>query len=95
MSLKSIFSSVPKVVASQSLDTLGSEVESAEFIEQKQIDISKFVAPVDYSDPKNFAKFGLASKYYNDAYVRISQQYPYDGSLKEKTQFFNTSSNFD
>ncbi len=95
MSLKSVFSSVPKVVASQSLDTLGIEVESADFIEQKQIDISKFVAPVDYSNPKKFAKFGLASKYYSDAYVRISQQYPYDGSLKEKTQFFNTSSNFD
>jgi len=95
MSLKSIFSSVPKVVASQSLDTLGSEIESAEFIEQKQIDINRFVPPVDYSNPRSFAKFGLASKYYSDAYTRISQQYPYDGSLKEKIQFFNTSSNFD
>jgi hypothetical protein len=95
MSLKSIFSSVPKVVASQSLDTLGTEIESAEFIEQKQIDISKFVPPVDYSSVSSFAKFGLASKYYTDSYTRISQQYPYDGSLREKTQFFNTSSNFD
>ena len=95
MSLKSIFSSVPKVVASQSLDTLGTEIESAEFIEQKQIDIFKFVPPVDYSSVSSFAKFGLASKYYTDSYTRISQQYPYDGSLREKTQFFNTSSNFD
>ncbi len=65
------------------------------FFEQKQIDISKFVPPVDYSSVSSFAKFGLASKYYTDSYTRISQQYPYDGSLREKTQFFNTSSNFD
>jgi len=95
MSLKNIFSSAPKVVASQSLNSAGSTVESADFIVEKQIDIQRVVPPVDYSEPKNFAKFGLASKYYNDAYVRISSQYPYDGSLKEKTQFFNTSSNFD
>lgn len=95
MSLKNLFSSVPKIVASQSLDSLGSEIESGDFITEKVTDISRFVPPIDYEDPKNFAKFGLASKYYNDAYVRISNEYPYDGSLKEKTQFFNTSSNFD
>lgn len=95
MSLKSIFSSAPKIAASQSLDSAGSEVESAEYVVEKQVDISRYVPPVDYSDPTKFAKFGLASKYYNDAFVRISNQYPYDGSLKEKTQFFNTSSNFD
>lgn len=95
MSLKSIFSSTPKIIASQSLNTVGSDVESAEYVTEKQTDISRYIPPVDYSKPENFAKFGLASKYYNDAYVRISNQYPYDGSLKEKTQFFNTSSNFD
>ena len=95
MSLKNIFSSSPKIVASQSLDTAGTEVESGDFITEKVTDIQRFIPPIDYEDPKNFAKFGLAQKYYNDAYVRISNQYPYDGSLKEKTQFFNTSSNFD
>jgi hypothetical protein len=95
MSLKNIFSSSPKIVASQSLDTAGAEVESGDFITEKVTDIQRFIPPIDYEDPKNFAKFGLAQKYYNDAYVRISNQYPYDGSLKEKTQFFNTSSNFD
>jgi hypothetical protein len=39
---------------------------------------------VDYSDPKNFAFFGSAERYYDDGFKRIRNTYPYDGSEKEK-----------
>ena len=51
--------------------------------------------PVDFSDLKNFARFGSAKKYYVDAFDRIYETYPYDGSLKERIQWELSSSFFD
>ena len=51
--------------------------------------------PVDFSNPKYFARFGSAEKYYIDAIDRIYKTYPYDGSLKERVQWELSSSYLD
>ena len=50
---------------------------------------------VDYSSASNFARYGLAEEYYANAVDRITQQFPYDGSLLEKELFFQSSRGID
>ena len=63
--------------------------ESAFHVAQKRELDRRFIPDVDYSKPKNFAKYGLAESYYEDAIKRIYSQYPYDGSEAEKIEFEN------
>ena len=70
-------------------------VESNEFIENKFIEKYKYVPPIDFSTASNFAKFGSSELYYEYAFKRIYQQYPYDGSLAEKEEFHNNSTFLD
>ena len=104
MSLKDIFNAEQKkknnltTVNYQSLSSLDSgsvEVESVDFIKERNIDIARFVVPVDYSTASNFAKFGLAERYYEDAIARVTNLYPFDGSLKEKAEWRNNSTPLD
>jgi len=74
---------------------LGSEVESVEYMAEYFNRKQKFIPPVDFSSPKNFARFGSAEKYYIDAIDRIYKTYPYDGSLKERIQWELSSSYLD
>ena len=94
MKLKDLYQST-KTVGSSSLDDIASEVESQEYVKSFHKDKSRFLPNVDYSDPKNFAFFGSAEKYYTDAFVRIRNQYPYDGSFKEKFDWQNDSTFLD
>jgi hypothetical protein len=50
----------------------------------------KFISNVDYTDPKNFAKFGSAEEYYKNAITYINNDYPYDGNTTEKTSWVNS-----
>ncbi len=84
-----------KVLKNKSLDDLGGTVESAEFAESKIEERDRFIPHIDFSKPENFAKYGLAQSYYEDSIKRIYQTYPYDGSLKEKIDWENSSSYFD
>ena len=97
MSLKDLFRE--KVAATnfsdKSLEAIGEETESAEYLKRFVEDRERFVPQVDYSRPENFAFFGSAEKYYEDSIKRIYQQYPYDGSKKEKISWHLTSSYFD
>ena len=96
MSIKDIFKEKKsKPLKSHSLETAGKEAESSKFVEQFLDDKTRFVPQVDYSDPANFARFGLAEKYYEDSIKRIYMTYPYDGSLYERTAWMNSSSYFD
>ena len=90
MKLKDLFKST-KSVKSSGLDEIAAEVESQEYIESFGKDKVRFMPNVDYSDPKNFAFYGSAEKYYTDAFVRIKNNYPYDGSQKEKYDWINES----
>ena len=70
-------------------------VESKEFIKNKSKDIDRYIPPIDFTTASNFAKFGSAELYYEYAFKRIYQQYPYDGSLAEKQEFHNQSTFLD
>ena len=98
MSLKDFFNkkeTVQQIISSASANDIGLEIESAEAIEEEIKNKNRFEPHVDFSKPENFAKFGSAEQYYAESIKRIYKTYPYDGSLKEKTQWHNSSSFFD
>ena len=80
---------------SKTLDDLGREVESPEYVQVFADKKDKFTPPVDFAETSNFVKYGSAEQYYEDAIARIYKTYPYDGSLKEKVEWHNSSSYFD
>ena len=98
MSLKDYFNNkqpIQQIISSASANDIGLEVESAEAIEEEVKNKNRFEPHVDFSKPENFARFGSAEQYYVESIKRIYKTYPYDGSLKEKTQWHNSSSFFD
>ena len=98
MSLKDLFKNQEsfKFSSLKSSDEAAREIgESGKYIEAYAEDRDRFIPPVDYSNPANFARYGLAEKYYEDAVKRIYQTYPYDGSLREVTEWHNSSSYID
>ena len=86
MSLKDLFNKKDsaKFLPSTSPAKIAEEIESVEYIESHRVEKEKFIPYVDYSDPQNFARYGLAEEYYINSYKRIAKTYPFDGSLKEK-----------
>lgn len=98
MSLKDLFKNREsfKLSPLKSTEDVAREVdESTEFIAEFKEDRDRFIPAVDYNDPANFATYGLAEKYYDDAIKRIYNTYPYDGSLREKLAWHNSSSFID
>ena len=97
MSIKDLFNNkgVPKIQKTVSSDDLVATVESSEFVEAKRKQHEQFIPPIDFTTASNFAKFGSAELYYEKAFERIHQYYPYDGTLHEKIEFENSSSYLD
>jgi len=98
MSIKKIFSKdneLKTILTSTDVETAGKEVESAGYIESFIEEKDRFVPHVDFTSASNFAKFGLAEQYYEDAIKRVYKTYPYDGSRKEKLDWHNSSSYFE
>src|SRR3990172_1737127 len=97
MALKDLFNNQisEKVLPSVSLDEVGQEVESAQFVQKELQNKNRFIPQIDYSQPKNFAKFGLATQYYEDSINYILENYPYDGSLREKVEWELSASYLD
>lgn len=93
MSLKDLFGKKStKILTSTNFEDLSKDVESAEYIVQ-ELEERKLIKPeIDYTDPKNFAFFGSANKYYTDAIESIAKKYPYDGSSAEKLKWTKNSS---
>ena len=83
------------VPLSSSLQDLGNQIESAEYMKVFKEHKERFIPHVDYSKPENWVKYGSAKQYYIDAVENIYLSYPYDGSLKEKLQWHLTSSYFE
>jgi hypothetical protein len=93
MSLKEQFAKKSnKILAKTSLEEIGSEIESAKLEIELKKEKDRFIPDIDYSEPSNFAKFGSAEKYYRDSITSIYSTYPYDGSIYEKTNWHNQSS---
>jgi len=97
MSIRKLFDKqIPQsIVSSTNMEDLGKSVESSGNIQQRIIQKNRFIPQKNYADPKSFAKFGSAEKYYSDSFDRIANQYPYDGSLQERTEYLNNSTYLD
>tara|TARA_R100000030_G_scaffold97122_1_gene85836 strand:+ start:123 stop:8006 length:7884 start_codon:yes stop_codon:yes gene_type:complete len=97
MSIKDLFNNkgVPKIQKTATSDDLVATVESSEFVEAKRKQHDQFIPPIDFATASNFAKFGSAELYYEKAFERIHNYYPYDGTLHEKIEFENSSSYLD
>ena len=93
MSLKDLFKKekFSQVLTKKSKKDLEQEVESSAFVPTYLKKSNRVLPQVDYSDPKNFARYGLASRYYKDSIERIYKEYPYDGSLREKMEWDESS----
>ena len=94
MSIKKLFEDANKTdtfVADTSQKDAFEPVESQRNVEQKLRSQARYVPQVDYSDPTNFVKYGSARLYYESAFNRILDYYPYDGSQAEITKFHNNN----
>ena len=92
MSIKSLFNKTTTIESASSSSAL---VESSDFVNTKIEANETFQPYIDFSDPANFAKFGLAEEYYKLSIERIHDYYPYDGSDREKLLFELSSSYLD
>jgi hypothetical protein len=71
------------------------ELESADNVREQIERINRFIPHVEFNDPNNFAFYGSAKSYYEDAITRITNTFPYDGSEEEVTRFHNESNYLD
>ena len=97
MSLKKYFEITEnlKSLSGKTADEIGSQIESVAYHEQDIINEERFIPRVNFSDPANFARYGSAVEYYDQSIKRIYNQYPYDGSLREKLEWRNESTYID
>ena len=97
MSLKKYFEITEdiKSLSGKTAEEIGSQVESAEYHVQDIIEEERYIPRVDFSDPANFARYGSAVEYYDQAIKRIYNEYPYDGSLRERLEWQNASTYID
>ena len=93
MSIQDLFNK--KQASFENATTGSSLVESPEFIFHNDERKQTFIPNVDFSTASNFAKFGSAYEYYTTAIKRVYNEYPYDGSEKEKILFELSSSFLD
>ena len=76
-------------------DLKGVEVESSEHAQERSTEKSRYIPDVDFISASNFARYGLAEEYYRNSFKRVYQQFPYDGTRAERTQFDNESTYLD
>ena len=98
MSLKDLYGKKSNQILTQAdLEKLEKDVESTDYVAAKVSDNAKFIprVTVDFEDPKTFARYGSAEKYYEDAVANIVNTYPYDGYAKEKQEWHNGSTYID
>ena len=84
-----------KILADASLNKIGSGIESSNYVKSNIKDKERFIPRIDFSSASNFARYGLAEKYYSDSINYITSEYPYDGSQKEKIEWNLSSSYLD
>ena len=84
-------------VKKTSEDDIANEVESKDNLLRKHEERDRFLPPVSFhpASASFFAKYGSAEQYYEDAIERIVNEYPYDGSEKELTEWNLSSSQID
>lgn len=97
MSIKDLFNDYKSNQFSPAQSELSASklAESTEFIQNKFVEKFRYEPPIDFTTASNFAKFGSVELYYEYAFKRIYQQYPYDGTLAEQQEFHNNSTFLD
>lgn len=75
--------------------TLFKEVESARNIEAIETTQQTYHPPIEYAKPENFVRYGSAYLYYEGAFNRVLDFYPYDGSDAEINEFNNKANGID
>ena len=95
MSIRDLFLETNNKLLSKDPADIRNDAESIGNISATRENRDKFIPKVDFSDPANFANFGSAESYYEDAITRIYENYPYDGSSKEKQEYLNESTYID
>jgi hypothetical protein len=93
MSFKHLFDKAQtlKSLSNKSADQIGSAIESAQYQKEDIIKENRFIPAVNYASASSFARYGSAEKYYAESIDRIWKTYPYDGSLRERLQWENES----
>jgi len=92
MSIRDLFDGdVPYKILAEEPSDLRRNGESLDNISETFKNRNRLIPQVDFSDPENFARYGSAKTYYEDAIARIYEEYPYDGSSKEKQKYLNES----
>ncbi len=96
MSIRNLFDgTTPTEVFSETPEKIRNDGESLSNVKETWENKKRFIPQVDFSKPENFARYGSAEKYYEDAITRIYEEYPYDGSARETQQFLNESTYMD
>jgi hypothetical protein len=98
MSIKDLFNQQKKndsVTLEKTVTDIFEEAESTGNIKEKLELNEKFVPLVDFSNPASFVRFGSAENYYSASITNIVNEYPYDGSQKEKNSFLKSSTYLD
>ena len=93
MSIKDLFTN--KVTSFENAATASNSVESKDYILTRSEKERTFQPYIDFASASNFVKFGSAEEYYKKSIERIYDQYPYDGSDREKILFDLSSSYLD
>lgn len=94
MSLKDSYKSKDQKVAlknstQKNIIDYNNDLESEKYVNELAKKHQNNLLDVDFSNPSNFARFGLARKYYENITNRIVDYYPYDGSKYEQLKFEN------
>tara|TARA_Y100000310_G_scaffold100674_1_gene98506 strand:- start:3988 stop:15597 length:11610 start_codon:yes stop_codon:yes gene_type:complete len=96
MSLNDLFGQKSnKLITAQDAENTSNDVESKDLVRAEVARRKTFIPKIDFSDPKNFARYGQAEKYYVDTIQHIYQTYPYDGSKAEQIEWHNNASYVD
>ena len=94
MAAKELFNNA-HFLSSLSFQNASKDIESIGFLRKSLEEKNRFIPNIDFSNPKNFARYGLAELYYDDSIGYIKNSYPYDGSLKEKLEWELSASYLD
>ena len=93
MSLKDLYKKTKKPIKATSLSGMKVEgLESYKALQALKLKNEKFTPRLDYSKPENFAIYGLAEEYYDQAMKNVYNSYPYDGSEAERIMWEVSSS---
>tara|TARA_R100000805_G_C3626483_1_gene138775 strand:- start:16977 stop:25844 length:8868 start_codon:yes stop_codon:yes gene_type:complete len=91
MSTRDLFERSKNYISDTDQRDAFSDAESSRNVDAISEKHKSFEPQVDYSEPLSFARFGSAELYYQGAFDRIKDFYPYDGSDAEYNEFYNKS----